>query len=219
MDEYMFWLIYFTLCKRYLPSQEQQSQDAETAAVAAAGAAAAAAAAAAAGDAAGDTSSVSEQATSRSAAGSSPGAAGSSPPAQADRGKTIATHYSLAYSGVWFGCVLMLCVGCSGNAVLPVLPDMASQKAMRPPAPTLLISSFTWRLHAMRPGCPTLGKTSTRVHMYCAPAGGSTSQAGASSAAAAATAGSDGVGGQDDLAELADDPELTAYLQVGAAVQ
>jgi hypothetical protein len=63
----------------------------------------------------------------------------------------------------------------------------------------------------MRPGC-------TCVHLYCASAGGSTSQAGASSAAAAATAGSGGVEGQDDLAELADDPELTAYLQVGSAV-
>lgn len=45
MDEYMFWLIYFTLCKRYLPQQQHQAEDPETAAVAAAGAAAAAAAA------------------------------------------------------------------------------------------------------------------------------------------------------------------------------
>jgi hypothetical protein len=44
MDEYMFWLIYFTLCKRYLPQQQHTTEDAETAAVAAAGAAAAAAA-------------------------------------------------------------------------------------------------------------------------------------------------------------------------------
>lgn len=71
----------------------------------------------------------------------------------------------------------------------------------------------------MRPGCPTLGKTSTRVHLCYAPAGGCTSQAGASSAAAAATAGSQGGEGQDDLTELADDPELTAYLQVWPAVQ
>lgn len=97
MDEDMFWLIYFTLCKRYLPSQEQQAQDAETAAVAAAGAAAAAAAAA--GDAAGDTLCALEQAALHAAAGSSPGAVGSSPgaagrppAAQADRGKTIAAH-------------------------------------------------------------------------------------------------------------------------------
>jgi hypothetical protein len=53
------------------------------------------------------------------------------------------THYSLAYSGVWFDCALMLCVGCIGSALLSVLPDMASQEATRPPAPTLQISSFT----------------------------------------------------------------------------
>lgn len=52
MDEYMFWLIYFTLCKRYLPQQQHQTEDPETAAVAAAGAAAAAAAAAGGGAAA-----------------------------------------------------------------------------------------------------------------------------------------------------------------------
>lgn len=46
-------------------------------------------------------------------------------------------HSSLAYSGVWFDYALMLCVGCSGHAVSSVLPDMASQEATRPPAPTL----------------------------------------------------------------------------------
>eukprot|EP00878_Enallax_costatus_P026036 GHUV01027909.1.p1 GENE.GHUV01027909.1~~GHUV01027909.1.p1 ORF type:complete len:280 (+),score=97.07 GHUV01027909.1:355-1194(+) len=36
MDEYTFWMIYFTLCKRYLPSQEEQLQQPQSAATSAA---------------------------------------------------------------------------------------------------------------------------------------------------------------------------------------
>jgi hypothetical protein len=62
MDEYMFWLIYFTLCKRYLP-QQHATEDAETAAVAAAAVAAAAAAGGAAGGASAARSSVGDAST------------------------------------------------------------------------------------------------------------------------------------------------------------
>lgn len=123
----MFWLIYFTLCKRYLPSQEQQTQDAETAAVAAAGAAAAAAASA--GAAAGDVPSASEQPAPLAAAGSSPGAAGSSAPAQADRGEDATTHTHSSLGGIICWSDLLL-PGASRAVRKACLPRLSQRDAL-----------------------------------------------------------------------------------------